>query len=70
MKETTLILFRSVPIAELNLKLMRYSCTTDSSSFAFAFVHCIGIEAEVEEKCAIDGRSSSSKSALCLFVGW
>ena len=36
-EETTLVLFRSVPMAELNLKLMRHSGIADSSSSAFCF---------------------------------
>lgn len=36
-EETILVLFHSVPMAELNLKLMRHSGPANSSSSAFCF---------------------------------
>jgi hypothetical protein len=45
---TTLVSFRSVPAAELNLKLRKHSGDADGSSSTLCFVHCTIIEAEVE----------------------
>jgi hypothetical protein len=49
-EETTHVLFRSVPVAEPKLKLMRLSGTLTVLLWPFAFVHYARIEGEVEEK--------------------